>query len=137
MDGVSKGIYIESSTQVGEIIEEIYSRLKLEDDGWALCEATLGKDRVLELDENLCDLMAKWDIENNISPPKFLWKKKYFFNPRKIPNNTQAFDLLYYQAVHDVLFGLLPVSEEDAMELGTLHVQATLGDYSPEKKQIE
>lgn len=119
-------------------MEEIYSRLKLEDDeGWVLCEATLGKDRVLELDENLCDLMARWELENSISPPKFLWKKKYFNNPKRIPTNPEAFELIYHQAVHDVLLGLLPVSEEEALKLGVLQLQATHGDYSPDKRTIE
>jgi len=75
--------------------------------------------------------MSNWEkIRKGTSSIKLIFKKRYFGNPKQAVTDPVAFDLLFHQAVHDVITGILPVDREDATILAGFHVQILQGDAS-------
>jgi len=59
-----------------------------------------------------------------------IFKKRYFGNPKQLVTDPVAFDLLFHQAIHDVVTGILPMDREDATILAGLHINVVQGEDS-------
>lgn len=120
LDGIQKGIYVDPSTTVDEAISEFVERIHIKQkDGFAVCEATLGKfpmkifidfssgkERQLGGGEIMCDVMATWELGSkrglasegvNRNDLRFLYKKKIWEEPHLEITDGVAFELLYHQ----------------------------------------
>jgi hypothetical protein len=143
LDGTSKAVYIDSATTVQEILSDIRGKFNLSPvltDPWSLYEVApaIDYERPLREVENVCDLMAGWELfekPKNLAKDvifSLVFKKKVFMDPRRFePEDSILFSLLYAQTADNVLKGKYPASIDTAVQLGGLVLQAAYGDYGP------
>ena len=90
-------------------------------------------ERCLDKDEKPADLMKEWELDKKSkNPPCFLFKKKIFLkDDEREMQDPVAKDLVYIQAVHDVISSVYNVTQEEALKLAGLQVQVVYGDHNP------
>lgn len=98
-----------------------------------------GDERKLNAKERVLDILAVWQhielesIANNepITESEefyFLYKVRYFIDVN--PADKNAVELMYRQAVHDVINATYLCRAEDSFILGAIQLQEEFGDYS-------
>eukprot|EP01114_Cavostelium_apophysatum_P016197 TRINITY_DN4552_c1_g1_i1.p1 TRINITY_DN4552_c1_g1~~TRINITY_DN4552_c1_g1_i1.p1 ORF type:complete len:1671 (-),score=460.55 TRINITY_DN4552_c1_g1_i1:15-4412(-) len=137
-DKTSKGVYIDPASSIKELFDEITSRINLKDtEGFAICEETsvIGKIRQPGETENVCDLIANWAKSGDKKdPPKFVLRVNFFgdlkqrISENEFTADPVALDLLYQQAVSDVMQGIIPVTQDHAESLAAISVKVMHGD---------
>jgi len=142
MDGTSKGLYIDTTTNIQDATSEMTLRLRLKEE-FSLCVGVLNKqtaqERKLKGSDIICDLLNQWETAEKKEMStihRLFFKKKFFDEPQKQVNDPVAANLLYHQGVHDVVLNLLPVTKEDVVTLGGLQLQVLHGDSSPDNKVL-
>lgn len=87
----------------------------------------------MDKDEKPADLMKEWELDKKSKvPPSFLFKKKIFLrDDEREMQDPVAKDLVYIQAVHDVITSVYNVTQEEALKLAGLQVQVVYGDHNP------
>ncbi len=124
-----------STTTAEEFRLSIIKRLDLmAGDTFAVFEKRDDFERCLDKDEKPADLMKEWELDkkNQKNPPCFLFKKKIFLkDDEREMQDPIAKDLVYIQAVHDVVSSVYNVTQEEALKLAGLQVQVVYGDHNP------
>ncbi len=151
LNGEVKVLNVDSYTTVSDVEEMITSRIHLVfTEPFALYEVgSANVERLLDPKERILDVIASWeneppDIEDNSVGSKhareyhsiysqLLYKAKLVLklNVPEISTDAEAINLLYIQAVSDVVTDRYPVKEKDSVVLAALQLQATHGDYKP------
>ena len=134
MDNSCKAFAVDPSTTADDFRSIIIKRLDLSiDDCFALFEKKNNWERCLDGDERPVELMKHWDSDSKKGDKcMFIFKKKIFLkDDEREMEDPVAKDLVYIQAVHDVIEGLYDVSVEDAAALAGLQVQVVFGDHNP------
>ena len=142
LDGTSKAIYVDPKTSVAEAFLDLTTRLGIRDlDGFCITESYPSYERRLKDSENVCDLLASWEMEKSKNKlkesPKFIFKKRHWVDFNMKPSEDPiTFNLLYHQAVNDVVKGYFPYNIEEAGKLAAYQLQITHGDSSSKKQVI-
>jgi hypothetical protein len=143
VDGKYTMLKVDPWTTAKEFEHHIAQKLGLRTEKpFALYEvSSTEEERVLDADERVLDLVAYWcriELEEkhkkgktaDIEEFRFVYKVRYFFD---VPDNDHAaVELMFIQAVHDVVDARYPCSEQDACTLAALQVQEEFGDHPGE-----
>ena len=151
LNGDVKVLEVDSYTTVEQVEQLITQRMHLvftEPFGlYEVGEANI--ERLLSPKERILDVIASWeneplDSEDNRTGSKnapiyksiytqLLYKAKLVLkmNVPEIQTDVEAINLLYIQAVHDIVTDRYPVKEKDVVVLAALQLQAQHGDYKP------
>lgn len=71
-----------------------------------------------------CDLISTWELDDpNLEISRFSLRKTFFSNSEVTILDPIVVDIVYHQAKKEVLEGVLPVSEELAVELAVLNLK--------------
>lgn len=134
MDNSVKAFAITTTTSAEEFRAHIIKRLDLTvHDTFAVFEKRDDWERVLDKDEKPGELQREWDADKRAkNPPCFLFRKKVFLkDDEREMQDPVAKDLVYIQAVHDVITSVYNVTQEEALKLAGLQVQVVYGDHNP------
>ena len=128
MDGSKKAFAFLDSDTIAKVVEAVSEKLELKvPDHFSLLEVRKDDERWLKHDETIGSVKTSWGDRDDV---KLIFKRKLFF-----PSNDSgitdpaAVNLLFIQAVYDVIQGNYPCSEDDALNLGGLQLQVTFGDW--------
>lgn len=134
MDNSVKAFAIQADETVQEFRAKICEKLDLSvHDTFALFEKKDDWERCLDPDEKPSEIQKQWEQDKKSkTTSKFLFKKKIFLkdDERELADPI-AKDLVYIQAVHDVIESVYNVDGEDALRLAGLQVQVVYGDHNP------
>jgi hypothetical protein len=84
--------------------------------------------------ELIGDVLAKWEKNyTNTAQLKILFKRKIFLVPVDDTRDPTAKDLVFHQAVSDIVGGRITVPEADALKLAAYQMQTFWGDYDQQK----
>jgi myosin-7 len=154
MDGKAKAIGIQPAWTIADVIKAISDKVGLINvAGWALYESTPQTEHFIRNHEYIGDILAEWEVDRRSSvklkpyqtitrggatqalglgDAKFVFRKRLFLDPKKIPTDPCEYGLLYAQAVHScVRADEFPVSESTALKLAGLQAQIVWGDAKP------
>ena len=113
---------------------EVCKKLGLRDPrGWAVFVTYHNVTRSIGENERISDVLAKYEVVTaalgkQISL-RFLLKKMIFLDPKNELTDPVEINLLYYQAVSDIISGKLPCTEQEARLFGATKLQHDVGDY--------
>lgn len=137
------GIQADTWTTVGDLMDRIENLLNINDGKhFAIFEVDkFDHERHLERDDRILDVLSFHEREAGTNQNvihkmdlKLYYKMRLFF---PVPlTDKAAFELSYYQAVHDVLEARYPCTQADAVQLAAFELQALFGDYDVEKDVI-
>eukprot|EP01090_Pellita_catalonica_P004048 TRINITY_DN1386_c0_g1_i1.p1 TRINITY_DN1386_c0_g1~~TRINITY_DN1386_c0_g1_i1.p1 ORF type:complete len:318 (+),score=44.57 TRINITY_DN1386_c0_g1_i1:175-1128(+) len=132
MDSSVKAFAIDPAATAETLLKTVIERLELKEaQCFALFEKKDDWERCLEADEKPCDLMKAWTSSKDAGGPKFLFKKKIFIrDDDKELNDPVAKNLLYMQAVHNVVHSIYRCTAEEAIKLAGLQVHIVYGDHN-------
>jgi hypothetical protein len=135
MDGKVKAIEVDCSSTVSEVFNTVVEKIGLKDaEQFAIYEAVDYMERSLREAELIGDVLAKWEKNyTNVKILKIVFKKKIYLVPQEDSRDPVAKDLIFHQAVYDVISGRLAVSEQDALKLAGYQMQCFWGDFDPSK----
>lgn len=154
MDGKAKAIGVHPAWTIADVIKAIADKMGLQStSGWALFESTPQAEHFCRNHEYVGDILAEWQLDQRSSvqmksyktltrggpsaaiglgDAKFVFRKRLFLDPKKIPTDPVEYGLLYAQAVHSVVRAdEFPVSEATALKLAGLQAQIVWGDAKP------
>jgi len=133
MDNSVKAFAITTSSSAEDFRSLIVKKMDLTvHDTFAIFEKRDDWERCLDKDEKPADLMKEWESAKTKTPPCFLFKKKIFLkDDEREMQDPVAKDLVYIQAVHDVITSIYAVTQEEALKLAGLQVQVVYGDHNP------
>jgi hypothetical protein len=152
LNGDVKTVSVDSYTTVEEVERMVTSQMNLVfTEPFGLYETgSANVERLLESKERVLDVIASWeneppDTEDNHTGSKnapayhslynqLLYKAKLVLklDIHEIVSDMEAINLLYIQAVHDIITDRYPVKEKDTTVLAALQLQALHGDYRPD-----
>ena len=132
MDDSSKAFAITQETNAEEFRSMVVKRIDLKEDKYfSLFEKKDQWERCLDADEKPAELMKEWDMDEK-KGEKFIFKKRIFLkDDEKEMQDPVAKDLIYIQAVSEVITCQYTVNMEDALKLSGLQVQVVYGDHNP------
>ena len=132
MDDSSKAFAITPDTNAVEFRQQVIKRIDLKvDDCFSIFEKKDQWERCLDSEEKPAELMKEWDMDEK-KDEKFIFKKRIFLKEDdKEMQDPVAKDLVYIQAVNDVITCQYNVTLEEALKLSGLQVQVVYGDHNP------
>lgn len=137
------GIEADTWTTVGDFTDRIEKLLGIADGKFfSIFEVDkFGHERHLEREDRVLDVLSLHERESGMSQNsvhkidlKLYYKMRLFF-PVPVTDDA-AFELSYYQAVHDVLDARYPCTQADAIKLAAYEIQAKFGDYDVDADPI-
>lgn len=134
MDATCRAFAIETGTTSEQLFKTVTERLELKESScFALFEKKDDWERCLEPDEKPSDIMKSWPPDQKEeNAPKFLFKKKTFIrDDDREMQDPVAKNLLYIQAVYNVINGDYTCNHEQACKLAGLQVHIVYGDHAP------
>jgi len=138
MDDSFKAFGIDPPTSADQLRGIILEKLDLKEDScFTLFERKGDWERCLEPDEKPVDLMKTWVEAEKLkkeggSDPTFLFKKKIFLKEdEKELQDTVAKNLVYIQALRNVIDGTYPCGLDECLKLAAYQVQIVYGDHNP------
>eukprot|EP01114_Cavostelium_apophysatum_P013166 TRINITY_DN3125_c0_g1_i3.p1 TRINITY_DN3125_c0_g1~~TRINITY_DN3125_c0_g1_i3.p1 ORF type:complete len:2243 (+),score=811.97 TRINITY_DN3125_c0_g1_i3:147-6875(+) len=145
MDGYQLELEIEPHTTAGELFRTAVESVGLvSGKGFALYEVSNDLERSLSLEENIGDVISKWENYKQVMMTHGLsadfaifMKKQIYLTPQSDPQDIVEYDLLYHQAVATVLKGTWACDEKTAVTLGALQQLFEKGQPESENATIE
>eukprot|EP01098_Paradermamoeba_levis_P004199 TRINITY_DN1815_c0_g1_i2.p1 TRINITY_DN1815_c0_g1~~TRINITY_DN1815_c0_g1_i2.p1 ORF type:complete len:336 (-),score=94.72 TRINITY_DN1815_c0_g1_i2:92-1099(-) len=156
MDESFKAVGIDPSSTAGQLRSVIIEKIGLKEDGcFSIFEKTPEYERCLEPDEKPADIMKAWEqtaaekaksatptptTTTSTAPSgegMFFFKKKVFLrDDDREMQDPVAKNLVYIQAVSNVIDSVYICSVEEAIKLAGLKMQITYGDHNPATQQV-
>lgn len=135
LDGLYLTVKCDSWVVVSELELMIAQQLGVKTpENFGLYEAlSSGEERLLHYDDRVLDLVAQWkrfqDDGSHIDEDciKFVYKVRYFVEIEDV-DDSSSIELMYIQAVHDVLNMIDLCKSEDALDLAALQLHVKFGD---------
>jgi len=148
LDNAFKTLDADCFTQIKEVKRNFVQKLGL---GYSVPFSLFefskeGEERILDDDVRVLDVLAAWD---RIANEKKLVGGSEFYrlvfkaelvlktSDKNLLEDEEAMNLIYIQAVHDVVTERYPVEAKDCPSLAALQLQASFGDYKPETHTID
>ncbi|OQR67364.1 myosin-VIIa-like [Tropilaelaps mercedesae] len=151
MDGRSKAVEVSASTTVAQATKALAEKIGLKNtEGWTIFEYNPERRQALKTYDYIADIIYQWELHKRSSAQltkyasvtkktpglavgggdcRFLFKKRLFKAIREIPQDPIEVDLLYAQAVNDVVnMDYYPVVERVALQLAGLQARVILGE---------
>jgi hypothetical protein len=131
--GNQKKLLIDSASTIGEAINAVSDKLEILDCSSYSCYKVIGNiERVLNVTDNICDVVASIDALGRSMDSKlkykFVYKKRIILNNDVVEAASET-NILFPQAREDMMGGKIPVTEEKAAQLAALILQHDLGDW--------
>ncbi|KAJ3033378.1 cytochrome c oxidase subunit 1 [Rhizophlyctis rosea] len=138
MDGQFRAIPLDPSDSAGHVFESLLDRMKLRDlPGFAIFEQFGGIERAVEDNEKISDLMYKWEKysqeEHMSDHVRFVLKKRLYTDPFTANETEMEENLELAQVLADVKADMFPLTDEEAVLIVALDIQANYGDSLPDK----
>jgi len=137
MDDSFKAFGIDPPTTGDQLRAIILEKIDLKEDScFTLFERKGDWERCLEPDERPVDLMKTWVEAEKLkkeggSDPTFLFKKKIFLKEdEKELLDPVAKNLVYIQALRNVVDGTYPCGVDESLKLAAYQVQIVYGDHN-------
>lgn len=144
LDGKVKALAIDPTTLAKDVASKVARKLNLRDNkGFGLYEViddNVNEERCVVDTELVGDSMQRFeDMEKKGQKNcQFVYKRKIFLNPEEEPTDPVLRDLLFHQAVHDIVHDKYPlVSERDAVKQASFQLQILWGDHDPTKDAVK
>lgn len=141
LDGTMRTIDTDSFMTVDEARRDVCQKLNLVFSlPFSLFEFTKsGDERILEENTRILDVVARWERvikEQKLTadePFRFIFKAELVLKTsyKALVEDENALNLMYVQAVHDVVNERYPYEEKDCPSLAALQFQAAYGDFDP------
>jgi hypothetical protein len=131
--GNQKKLLIDSASTVGEAINAVSDKLEILDcSSYAIYKVIGNIERVLSINDNICDVVASIDALGRSMDSKlkykFVYKKRIILSNETVEASSET-NILFPQAREDMMCGKIPVTEEKASQLAGLILQHDLGDW--------
>lgn len=85
--------------------------------------------KVLHPSAKLGDIMGKWPAGD---VPRFVYQVKLYMETIKQTTDSKIQYMLYIQGVYSIMTGIYPTTEDEAIALATLQMQAKFGSHRPD-----
>jgi len=138
MDDSFKAFGIDPPTTADQIRSIVIERITLKEDScFSVFERKGEWERCLESDERVLELMKVWESDklkkDGAPEPTFVFKKKKIFlkDDEKELSDPTAKNLVYIQALKNVIEGTYPSTTEESLKLAGYQVQVVYGDHNP------
>lgn len=103
------------------------------------------EERILDEDVRILDVVSAWErIAKekklaDLEPFRLVFKAELVLktSDKNLIEDEEALDLMFIQAVHDVVNERYPAEVKDCPSLAALHLQASFGDYQPDMHTID
>jgi len=137
-DGQAKEVDVDSATTVKDVITRFLRSVEINTDTstWTLFEQALVKDVILDNevplshDQKIGDILARWEKSSSSQTSfRLVFKKWLFHDAEKQDTDPRVVSLLFHQAVHTVLLGKHPLTEEEVAQLSAYLLQIEHGDF--------
>jgi len=132
MDSNFKAVAIDQSATADTLFKTVVEKVELKEFGcFAIFEKKDDWERCLEPDEKPAEIMKSWGDAKGDNAPKFVFKKKTFIrhDDREMEDSV-ARNLLYIQALANVINSDYPCTAEAAIKLAGLQVHIVYGDHN-------
>lgn len=135
--GNQKKLLIDSASTIGEAINAVSDKLEILDcSPYAIYKVIGNIERVLNINDNICDVVASIDALGRSMDSKlkyrFVFKKRIILQGESVEASSET-NILFPQAREDIMAGKIPVTEDKACELAGLVLQHDLGDWGPNR----
>jgi len=136
-DGQAKEVDVDSATTVKDVITRFLRSVEINTDTttWTLFEQVLLKDILdneipLSHEQKIGDILARWEKASSTQTSfRLVFKKWLFHDAEKQDTDGRVVSLLFHQAVHTVLLGKHPLTEEEVAQLSAYLLQIEHGDF--------
>eukprot|EP00698_Gefionella_okellyi_P006140 TRINITY_DN15584_c0_g1_i1.p1 TRINITY_DN15584_c0_g1~~TRINITY_DN15584_c0_g1_i1.p1 ORF type:complete len:338 (+),score=65.91 TRINITY_DN15584_c0_g1_i1:35-1015(+) len=138
LDNSYKGLYVTASTTVDEVIQMVAQKLELQDtEFFALYEVNNDNEQLLDGSKRPSDIMRGWyERDPTGKTSKFVMKRRLFFKNKPLTKDPVCQNLLWIQAVYDVINSNYPCTAEEAVKLAGIQVYCSYGDHNPSLHQV-
>ncbi len=131
--GNQKKLLIDSASTIGEAINAVSDKLEILDcSTYAIYKVIGNIERVLNINDNICDVVASIDALGRSMDSKlkykFVYKKRIILTNEAVEASSET-NILFPQAREDMMGGKIPVNEDKSAQLAGLILQHDLGDW--------
>jgi hypothetical protein len=147
LDGTPRTVDADSFTVCRDVKKQIVQKLGISySTAFSLYEFSVeGEEKILDEEIRVLDVFSSWERiarERKLSeaePFRFLYKAELVLKTteKNLIEDEEAINLMYIQAVHDVVRERYPGDAKDIPSLAALQLQAQQGDYKPETHTME
>lgn len=135
LDGQFRALSFDSAATTQEVVDMVKERIGLKKhvQGFSLFEVFGSLERNMLAGEKVADAMFKWEkyakSTNSTKQLMLTFKQRLFLGPFITPTDEVEFNLVFHQAIDNVINDRYPVDAKDAAKLAALRAQSELGDY--------
>jgi len=147
LDNAFRTVECDCFTQVKEIKRNIVQKIGLSYSvPFAIYEFTKENDeRILDDEVRILDVVSSWDRIINekkitiVEPFRLVFKAELVLktSDKNLIEDEEALNLVYMQAVHDVVNERYPADASICPSLGALQMQASFGDYNASQHNVD
>jgi hypothetical protein len=144
LDGKLKAIGIDPTTLAKDVVAKVSRKINLRDfKGFSLFEViddNVDEERCVLDTEMIGESMQRFEEleKKGHKNCQLVFKRKIFLNPEEEPTDPVLRDLLFYQALHDIVHDRYPlISERDAVKQASFQLQILWGDHDPARDTVK
>ena len=144
LDAKLKAVGVDPTTLAKDVVAKVARKINLRDfKGFSLFEViddNVDEERCVPDTELIGESMQRFEEleKKGQKNCQLVFKRKIFLNPEEEPTDPVLRDLLFYQAIHDVVHDRYPlISERDAVKQASFQLQICWGDHDPARDTIK
>lgn len=144
LDGKLKAIAVDPTTTAKDVVSKVARKINLRDfKGFCLYEVVddnVDEEHIVPDMELVGDCMQRFEEleKKGQKNCQLVFKRKIFLNPEEEPADPVLRDLLFHQALHNIVHDKYPlVSERDAVKQASFQLQILWGDHDPTRDTVK